>query len=177
MNEKGEIELEVNLEHLDFWRYYIYSYFNFNTVLFICFNFALFGFALLVFLGNSFTGSRIIGLLISSFLFSILSILFSIYMSAEIAVDFETTFKYKFSDKKIEIIGKDSFSEFKWSCFTTVKEKKNHFFLSLKDGQITMIPKKDFTNKEDILEFRELLRTKLEDKALLKKSVGKLGLK
>lgn len=176
MQEK--IELEVKLESLDFQRFYIYNYLNFNTGFYIFFGLVLFGMTLLFLaLGNTFEFAHLISLFVLSFAFTLIFIFFLIYAAAKNAVRDNKWAKILISSENITVIAENYTSEIKWAYFTQIVEEKNHFFLTMKDGHPMMIPKRNFTNKEDILIFRELLRTEFEDKASLQKSDRKLGLK
>ncbi len=178
MNKIRKIELEVSFEHLDLWRFYIYSYFTFGISFYLFFCLMLFGIALLfLFLGNSFAVTHLIGLFILTFLFTVFFIFLLIYVTAENAVEINNNAKYIISNEHIEVIGENFSSEIKWSYFNKIKEKKNHFFLHAKDGDQIMIPKRAFSNQEELLEFKELLLLNFGDEAYLKKSRGLLGLK
>lgn len=177
MTEDLEIVLDVNLEHLNFWRYYIDFYFNFSNVYISFFSFGLFGFTLLAFFANAFGKTNIIGLIILSFLFTVLSLLNYVYLSAEMAVNGVTKIKYIISTEKITATTEGLTSEIQWDFIKSAKEIKNYFYLDTKSGQRMMLPKKDFANAQQLQEFKDLLNIKCGKKVSIKKSKENLGLK
>ncbi len=170
MNKEIEIVLDVNLEHLNFWRYYIDLHFSFLNILISFFTFGLFGFALLAFFVNSFGETKFIGIIVLSFLFTILSLLNYVYLSAEIAVERAATINYIISNDKIKVITEGLTSEVQWDFIKSFKEIKNYFYLDTKVGQRIMLPKKDFADAQQLQEFKDLLNTKFGNKVYLKKS-------
>lgn len=173
-----KIKMDVKLEHLDFWRFYMNQYLNFTTLFYFLFCLGLFGLAVLLFLSdNSFVLNQIIGLIALSLLFSFVFIFLLIYQLAETATSKENVVKYVITNKNIEIITEEATSQVNWNYFQRIKETKNHFFMNMKNGQKIMIPKKDFVENEKLLAFRDLLRTRLGNEAYLKTSKKTLNLK
>lgn len=88
------------------------------------------------------------------------------YLSAN-NVKNQVAVKYIVSDENIQTITDEFTSSIKWKHFTNIKETKNYFFLSLKNGQKMILPKRDFSNFEQLQEFKDLLETKIGNEAIL----------
>ena len=179
MNEKETIELSVDLKHREVWLFYFGYYFNFSFLLSLFIYLSIFGLILLlVFLGNNFEFVKFIQLFAITVLFSFLLIFVLIYSSV---IKAETTntkaAKHIFSNQEVKIIADNFTTQINWSYFIRAKETKSYFFLNMNDGQKIMIPKRDFTDYEQLSEFKSLLSTKLGNEVYLKKSNRNLGLK
>ncbi|MEO6589195.1 MAG: YcxB family protein, partial [Pyrinomonadaceae bacterium] len=161
IHKETKIELDVKLEHLDFWRYYVDAYLNIGTLFYIFFGLGLFGFTLLSgFLESSFNLNLLVKFTILSFCFSILFTLLLICVFAEQSAEFSDDAKYIISNKKFEIITEEFRLEIEWNYFNKIRETKSYFFLDAKNRQKIMIPKTDFADDEQIQDFKNLLYTK-----------------
>lgn len=179
MIEEKTIEINVNLNKSDIWRFYYSHFFSFNSLFYYFFYLVFFGLTLLfLFLGDDFLLDKFFELFGLALLFSLLFALLLTYISANNNGKADRLpAKYIISNEKIEVITEEFTSEIKWNYFNKTKETRNHFFLNMNDGQKLMFPKREFTNNEQLLKFKDLLRAKLENEAYLKKPKENLGLK
>lgn len=174
-----EIELDVALERRDFWRHYLGYYFSFDFIFHFYLSFTIFGFcvAFLLF-GKDLEFQHFVQVSIIAVLFVCLFNFVMSYFSVENAKKLGSgNCKYIFSDEKVEMITKFFKSQIDWSHISSVKETANYFVLPMKDGQKHLIPKRIFQDYEQTISFKNLLRTKLGEKAALKKSKENLKLK
>ena len=147
INNETEIEIDVKLEHLDFWGYYIDTYLSMGTIFYIFFGLTLFGIALLfVFLESSFDLNLFVKFTVLSLFFAILFTFLLIYTFAEHSAELSDNTKYIISNKKFEIITEEYKLEFEWNYFDKVRETKSYFFFNTKNREKIMIPKTDFAD-------------------------------
>lgn len=177
--EREIIEINVNLENRDYLYLCFKNYFNFATLFYLFFYLFIFGMTLFfIFWGDNFFFSKFIQLLGLAVLFSLIFAFLLVYLAVNsVSRLLNVNTKYIFSDEKVEIQATAFSSQIKWNYFTGVKEKSNYFLFSMKDQRRIIIPKRDFTNLEQLQEFKALLRTKFGNEAYLKKSKENLGLK
>ena len=78
------------------------------------------------------------------------------------------TSRYVFSENEIDINTSNSASQIKWSFFEKVEETKKDFLLFQNKTRFHPIPKRYFKDREQMNEFKEIVRAQLGEKAQLK---------
>jgi hypothetical protein len=66
--------------------------------------------------------------------------------------------EYLFSDQGVEIVGRFGRSELLWTAFGRIRETKEFFLLYVLSRQAYPLPKRCFSSKAEIAEFKEMLR-------------------
>ena len=179
MERRNLIEVEVLFETKDYWRNYLGYFLSFQSVLVYFFTFCIFGLSVsFLFLGKQIELSHLLDVFLTSFLFVLLFGFVMSYFSVSNAKNLsDGKCKYSFSDEKVTISAKSFNTQIDWTYFINAKETKNNFILAMKDGQNNFLPKRFFQDYEQIADFKNLLRSKLGERASLKKSKENLGLK
>ena len=180
MNQmEKKIEIEVLWESKDVWRQHLNLYFSYDSIIVFFLTFAIYGIflAFLVLNGNA-NFLNLMDVVWSAFLFVILFGLIMSYFSVKNAKRLEQEkYGFIFSESKVEINGESFRTQFDWTHIIQIKETGTYFILSLKSNQRTLLPKRFFSDYEQLDDFKNLLRLKLSEKVYLKKSKEKLGLK
>jgi hypothetical protein len=178
MNNNNTIEIEVNLETNDFWRYYLSQYFSFSNILFTFLGYTIFGWSIaFLFLRGKLDFLHLIDVIIAAVFFTFLVSFILTYLGVSRAGKIgERKCKYIITNEKVEINAESFRGIFGWQYFNQAKETGKYFVLYMEDGQQLIVPKK-FFQEEDLIDFKNLVRTKFGEEAYLKKSKGKLGLR
>jgi hypothetical protein len=177
--EDGKIEIEGLYESRDFWRSSLNHYFSLSAVYYSFWWFVFYGvFITFLFLRGDAGIGHFVDIILTSFVFVFLVGLAMAYFSFTHAMRLKWgKHKFTFSNERIEIIC-DSYTSFiKWDYFTQIRELKSYFVLYSQISQKTLVPKRFFRDSEQLAGFKNLVRDKLGEKALLKKSKERLGLK
>jgi hypothetical protein len=177
MNRNNTIEIEVNLETQDFWRYYLSQYFSFNHILFTFVGYIIFGWSIsFLFLRGKLEFSHLIDVIIAAAFFTFFVLLISTYLMVSSAKkNGGQKCRYTFTNERVEIRGDSFNSTVNWKYFYRIKETSKYFVLFMKSGQQDLLPKK-FFQEEELINFKNLVRAKFGEEAYLKKSKEKLGL-
>jgi len=173
------IELEVTLETKDYWRYYLSLFFSAGNLFYFYLGFTVFGYCVAFLLSDGDLPIQMfLEIAADAALFLVLFNLAMVYFSVANAEKVNNqNCKYIFTEDNVEVVAKFFKSQTNWNYITGVKETANCFFLPMKSGDKHFIPKRFFRDDEQMTDFKNLLREKLGEKALLKKSKENLGLK
>jgi hypothetical protein len=172
------IEIDVLYLTKDYWLIYLKYYLGFNSIFNYFLGFAIFGLLISFLFLGSINFLQLIDLFVAASLFVCLFGIVMSYFAVENAKSLdEGEHKYIFSNEKVEIIAKSFSSQMDWTYFLGVKETGSYFILSMKSGQFNLIPKRYFRDYEQIIDFKNLLQSKLGERSSFKKSTEKLGLK
>ena len=174
-----KIEIEVLYESKDFWRSYLNYYFSYDTVFIFFLTFAIYGiFVAFLLLGGDAAFLDLIAIVSSALLFVFLFGLVMSYFSVKNAKKLEhEKYGFIFTESNVEINSESFRTQLDWTHIIQVKEIGTYFILSLKSNQRTLLPKRFFSDFEQLEDFKNLLRSKLGEKVYLRKSKEKLGLK
>lgn len=170
------VEIEILQDAKDFLRFYISYYLTFNNFFVFFLSFAIFGILTSFLLKKEIAGFQFLEILVAACVYVFLFLLILIYVSLENAKKKGVgRYKYIFTDEGVTIIAESFESNLDWTNFVSARETSNYFFLYPKSGQTNFIPKKFFSNYEQLTDFKDLVSAKLDGKAQFKKS--NLGLK
>ncbi len=81
---------------------------------------------------------------------------------------FKQKFSYKLSENEIETSGDSFDTKCSWDIIIKAEETANYFLLYSSIASAFIFPRRCLANESQIVEFRELVRRKLGDKAKLK---------
>ena len=178
MNKSEIIEINAKLETKDYWESYFSHYFNFNNLLLNFLSFTIFGWTIsFLFLRDKFEIPHIIDVMLAAGFFTFFTSFIWTYLAVSHAKNIGGhNCKYIITDDKVEVFAESFSSSINWKYFQRVKETGKHFILLSKDGRRLLLPKREF-REEEIIEFKNLIRTKFGNEAYLKKAKGNLGLK
>lgn len=178
MNERNTIEIEVNLETKDFWRYYFSQYLSFSNILPTFLGYTVFGwFVSLLFLREKLEFLHLVDVVLAAGFFAFFVSFISIYLAVSNTKKIGgQKCKYIVTDEKVEITNDLFKSVVNWTYFYRVKENTKYFVLYMKSGEQHFLPKR-FFQEEQITIFKNLVRAKFGEEAYLKKPKENLGLK
>ncbi len=176
MNDK-EIQIEVLI---DFGEYLKLAYINlfkklwfFWIILFLVVGFTLFN------AKNQNLNAILISLvpIFCIIIFLIASVYWSASRNMKNSPALSQKVRYKFSEFGVEVVGDSFESRMKWEMIIKAVEKANLILLYGTKQSAFMLPLRCFKNEQQIQAFKELISKNLGDRAYLKKSKSKLGLK
>lgn len=175
----GKIEIEGLFESRDYWRISLAYYCNYGTIFISSCGFVLYGlFITVLFLKGNFLIWHVADVVLTSGLFAIIFGFLLSYSSVKAAKGLkEGKYKFIFSNEELEMVGQLFTSHLSWKWFVKIRETKNYFIFVAINDQKTLLPKRFFRDYEQLSEFKNLIRSKLGEKAYLKKSKERLGLK
>lgn len=168
MDEK-KIEIEVELTFEDFFRAIISRVFNVRLIfvialLLIITPLALFSIYIAFEQGKFFLLFLIVGLPI------ILTLIYLYYfysVSKKLAAKSKSKVQWSFTDFGYDLVTENGQAQVNWSGVEEITETTKHFLLIIQNPIYIIVPKR-FFNESQLIEFRELVRRKLGDKAKLK---------
>ena len=173
------IELNISFETRDYWRFYLSYFFSSGSLFYSYIGYTIFGFCVaFLLLGGELPILGFVLIVVASALFLGLFNLAMVYFSVENVKRLNNrNCKYIFSEDNLEIITNFFRTTINWSYILGARETANYLFLPMKSGEKQFIPKRFFTDDEQLSDFKNLLRAKFGEKAALKKSKESLGLK
>ncbi|NML56188.1 YcxB family protein [Chryseobacterium cheonjiense] len=95
--------------------------------------------------------------LVIMFLFVVIRSFFRLKFAFKSNKKIQEYISYNFTDEKIQMKGETFDEDFTWNSIYKVKENKDWFLIYQTAQTMNMVPKKFFT-KDQILEFRDLIR-------------------
>ncbi len=176
--EKGVLEIEVLYERRDHWKTYFSYFFSFKSIYFSFLWYSAFAIVISVILlqkqieGKDFVNAILFGLIFTFFI-SFVNTYFAVRNVERMNV---RKCRYIFSDLNVEVIAESFTSKVDWNWFNRINETRNYFLIYGRGSQMYIVPKR-FISLEQMPSIKELFRSKFGEKAYLKTSKDRLGLK
>jgi hypothetical protein len=166
------IKIEVKYSRKDSWLAAFQQYFSGSSLFYSFFGFVVFA-NILTLLFFGFRNINVVYLIGCCLAFSISWLLFLTYLASQIG---RKDFSFTFTDEHVEFFNADFDSKIKWSYFLRVQESFQLLNFVMQNGQTISVPISN-VEPEKLIRIKQLIKDKLGDKAKLKGSEKKLGLR
>jgi YcxB-like protein len=167
--EDKKIEIEAEMTFDDFFYTIVSRSFNVRWIFVIAALIVIIPLAVFSILMFYVKGEWIVTFVILGLPVLIFSYLFYYFYRAakKLATKSKSKIRWSFSDSGYDVFSEIGTATVSWKGIEEVIEIKNHFLMVIQNPLYFIIPKRCF-NDSQIVEFRELIRRKLGDKAKLK---------